>query len=260
MSVSFELVSNNENINDSEDVNSIITNEMIQKNLIVAMKKIIEEDQQEDDGSCSCMGPAPKLEAVSNVVDTLLTLTTLLIGFTAGTYMMFGYEGMEEIESRWGNWCIGNNSVGIVLQEYDWCSASRPLSHEFFSKSYWSFVLLGISCCICFAIKLATFIVQISNDDPSGPKWRKLWYIFMFPIIICFLLTTVGLGLFMLANTLIVRMIYPDYGIFSQYIQNGSLTTVWLSSQYIMGGATGFVGVLSIPVLIASFAIGKQLK
>ena len=91
-------------------------------------------------------------------------------------------------------------------------------------------------------------------------KGSHIIYLALPAVIICFLLTTVGLGLFMLANTLIVRMIYPDYGIFSQYIQNGSLTTVWLSSQYIMGGATGCVGVLSIPVLIASFAIGKQLK
>lgn len=90
------------------------------------MKKI-------DDEKCNCMGPAPSIDAVTNLIDTLLTLTTLLIGFTAGTYMMFGYEGMENIESRWNNWCINNNSISEVLHDYDWCGSSRPLSHEFFS-------------------------------------------------------------------------------------------------------------------------------
>ena len=234
-----------------------ITNNMIQNNLVSALKKFMGKEEKKDIGSYKCMGPAPSVEVVTNAIDTLLTLTTLLIGFTAGTYMTFGYEGMEVIESRWNNWCINNNSISETLHKYDWCSSYRPLSHEFFAKSFWSFILLGVSCVICFAIKLAIFIVQICDNEPNGPKWRLLWYIFMFPIILCYLLTTAGLGLFMLVNTLIVRMIYPDYNIFVQYITNGNkgLLTLWLSSQYIMAGATAFAGIICIPMLIASFII-----
>jgi hypothetical protein len=244
-----------------------ITNDIIQKNLTIILKKLIEQEKNEDnekkidDDRCNCMGPAPTIDAVTNVVDTLLTLTTLLIGFTAGTYMMFGYEGMKDIESRWDNWCISNNSISEVLHDYDWCASSRPLSHEFFAKSFWSLTLLGISGIICFAIKMATFIVQISDNNPSGSNWRLLWYIFMFPLLICFLFTIAGLGLFMMTNTLIVRMIYPDYDIFVRYIMGDNIISVWLSSQYIMGGATGFVGIICIPIIIMSIiSVDKILK
>ena len=247
--------------------NNLISNDVIQENLKIILQKLIEQEKEKDenkkidDEKCNCLGPAPSFDSITNLIDTLLTLTTLLIGFTAGTYMMFGYEGMEDIESRWNNWCLRNDTTSDVLQYYDWCSSSRPLSHEFFSKSFWSLVLLGISGIISFAIKIAIFIVQIVDDNISDSCRRLFWYIFMFPIFICFGFTIAGLGLFMLSNVLIVRMIYPDYNIFVQQIINNNITSVWLSSQYIMGGATGFVGIICIPILIVSIVlVDKILK
>lgn len=246
---------------------NLITNDVIQENLKIILKKLIKQEEEKDiekkidDDKCNCMGPAPSIDAVTNLVDTLLTLTTLLIGFTAGTYMMFGYEGMEDIESRWKNWCLRNDTISDVFHDYDWCSSSRPLSHEFFSKSFWSLILLGTSGIICFIIKIATFIVQISDNNPSGSNWRLFWYIFMFPILVCFLFTIAGLALFMMTNALIVRMTYPDYNNFLQQIMDNNITSVWLSAQYIMGGATGFVGIICIPILIVSIVlVDKILK
>ncbi len=78
----------------------------------------------------------------------------------------------------------------------------------------------------------------------------------MWPILACFVLTLAGIGMFLLANVLIIRMVYPDFAIFEQNAAGvGTETSVWVESQTILWGAIGSLGVLAFALPCASVVI-----
>jgi hypothetical protein len=247
-----EMTYNPNNSNNS-NTELYISQKQLEVTLNKYFKPIKENDDEIDSKECSCMGPAPTIDALNDVVDTILMVTTLLLGFTAGTYMIFGHDDMIIIEKRWSDYCI--NSTDITLSAFNyrtWCEDDQPLSHEFFYRAFWSFILLGTSSILGFLIKVTIFFAQLNNEDLSGPHWRMWWYIFMWPLIICFTLAIAGLGLYMLLNAMIVRLIYPDLEYFMADAINGTTTSIWVTSQNIIWGATSFSIILAICHLIVS--------
>ena len=114
-----------DNSNSNPDSDSNIQLNISQKQLEITLSKFFktqkeledaDKDKEIDSGECFCMGPAPTVDALNDVVDTILMVTTLLLGFTAGTYMMFGYDDILTIETRWSEWCLNSTDAKTKQQ------------------------------------------------------------------------------------------------------------------------------------------------
>ncbi len=77
---------------------------------VIATKKEEIEKEEINGERCTALGPAASLDTVKNLVDTILTVSTLLTGFTATTFYSFGHSDLLEIEERWGGWCSNTTS------------------------------------------------------------------------------------------------------------------------------------------------------
>ncbi len=122
-----------------------------------------------------------------------------------------------------------------------------------------SFVLLGLATLLGVLVKFSAAIPEVAGVE--GRRLRNWWYIFMWPILACFVLTVAGIGMFLLANVLIIRMVYPDFAIFEQNAAGvGTETSVWVESQTILWGAIGSVGVLAFALPCASVVIVTRGK
>ena len=141
------------------------------------------------------------------------------------------------------------------MYKRDWChDTGSPLSHYFFELSFSSFVFLGLATILGVLIKVAAAIPEIAGSE--GRVLLIWWYVFMWPLMACFLLTCAGIGTFLLTNVMIVRMVYPDFAIFEQYAAGvGDETPVWVESQTILWGAVGSFGVSAVALLLASVLI-----
>ena len=80
--------------------------------------------------------PAPKADVIAGLIQTLMLVSSLLLGFNHANYRMLHPTALADADARWEGYCA-NETHRDVLDQYHWCD--EPPSTTLFFRSMWSF-------------------------------------------------------------------------------------------------------------------------
>lgn len=223
------------------------------------------------------------VETMKAYLDTILLISSLLLGFAANFLNNFTYRDIEAADERWYQWCIDSNisNAPEMSNANDGYCAKFPIelalqgkkvqamgawqylpSADLAYRIMWTYSALGSSV----LVGTVCYLNYIYWDPPSMTTKRALnwWKWFQWPVHLAMFLFILGVGFFSFTNAIIYRITYPDNNAVSG-VQGNAWTTAgspWRIVdiyQWIMAGTGLVVAFISI-AFAAIYTAKRKLK
>ena len=162
----------------------------------------------------------PTAEHIKTYLDTILLLSTLMLGFAISFLVSFDPEVLAAADLRWLGWCT-NSTIRSLPQMDRWCEgidASQPMSnvlyygwhsrpsHVLGERAIWTYGLLAMS--LALAVVQYLFMLGFQVDRVSEYERRSWWIMFQWPCHLAMGLFVLGTVCFVYTNVIVVRVIF----------------------------------------------------
>jgi len=162
----------------------------------------------------------PSAEHVKTYLDTIMLLSTLMLGFALGFLVSFETEALDAADLRWLQWCT-NSTVRSLPRLGEWCDGldvSQPLASLAFEGWFGrpSYVLgqraivtaYVLACSLGLAVVQYLFMLGFHMDECTAAERRSWWMLYQWPCHVAMGLFLVGTVLFVYTNSVVVRIIF----------------------------------------------------
>jgi len=187
---------------------------------------------------------SPSAEIIKTYLDTIMLLTTLLLGPGAAFLLSFETEALDAADARWIAYCA-NATIAALPGVGGWCTDVRSghyPSYVYGQRAIWAYG------CLATALALAVFqyvlFLAFRLDAASTAVRDRWWCFFQWPCHAALLLFLVGAFLFVYTNSVVARLVFTvDIAL----LLDGSSGGLWQLVQTIGWLLFGFVaGVATI--------------
>jgi hypothetical protein len=210
----------------------------------------------------------PSADHIKTYMDTILLLTTLMLGFGVNFFSAFMTEDLDAADLRWYGWCR-NETLRALPRIDSWCEGvvianaslsatteaedtglpelgglgawrDRP-SFLLGQRSVWAYATLAAS----LALALAQYMIMLAFriDEAPDTVRARWWRFFQWPCHLAFGLFFVGTFFFVWSNAVGVRLVFTAD--MDRLVAGAEGGGVWDSVQTSLWTVFGlFVGVL----------------